>query len=83
MAGRQFLEGVIEKVEPGYSQRCMVEGQETMGINRNERLRMAVRKRFFHSEDSQAVKQVAQRDCSHSILGGFQDPSYKALSNLV
>lgn len=40
-------------------------------------------KGFLHCLDSEIVEQIAQRGCTFSILGGFQDQLDKTLSNLT
>lgn len=46
----QFLEEVIEKMEPGSSEQCMAEGQETADLSCNKGFRLAIMKSFFSLE---------------------------------
>lgn len=75
----QFIEEVVEKMEPGSSEQCMAEGQERVDLSCNKGFRLAVMKKLFLSRASQAVKQVAQTGCSTSTVEGFQDSTDKTL----
>ena len=43
-----------------------------MVLNREEKFRLDIRKKFFHTEGGDTLEQVAQRACGCPIPGGIQ-----------